>query len=105
VSAPRQRVAAWLPPAGRTRRPGGRVRWEATAAGRIGGGRGRGRLPRAGGGAAYELDVPALVEQLRGLSPVQLLAVVDLAERMDAAVLRGDVEGREPARREVGVAG
>jgi hypothetical protein len=31
---------------------------------------------RAGGGAAYEVDVPALVERLRGLSAVQLLAVV-----------------------------
>jgi hypothetical protein len=45
------------------------------------------------------------VERLRALSPVQLLAVVDVAERMDAAVLRGDYEGRERARREVGVGG
>ena len=47
----------------------------------------------------------ALVERLRGLSPVQVLAVVDVAERTDAAVLRGDVAGRERARREFGVGG
>jgi hypothetical protein len=58
---------------------------------------------RAGHGGAYEADGAALVERLRGLSPVQLPAVLDLAERMDAAVLRGDVEGRERARRESGV--
>jgi hypothetical protein len=33
---------------------------------------------------------------------VQLPAVIDVAERMDAAVLRGDVEGRERARPEAG---
>src|SRR5215216_1126367 len=32
---------------------------------------------------AAGLDVPALVERLRGLRPSQLLAVVDLAERVD----------------------
>jgi hypothetical protein len=47
----------------------------------------------------------ALVERLRGLSPVQLLAVIDLAERMDAATLRGDCTGREWVRREFGVGG
>jgi hypothetical protein len=57
--------------------------------------------PRRG----YEVDVPALVERLRGLTAVQLLAVVDVAERMNAAVLRGDFEGRERARREFGVGG
>jgi hypothetical protein len=31
--------------------------------------------------------------------------VIDLAERMDAAVLRGYVEGRERARPELGVGG
>jgi hypothetical protein len=36
---------------------------------------------------------------------VDLMAVIDLAERMDAAVLRGDVEGRERARGEFGVGG
>jgi hypothetical protein len=60
---------------------------------------------RAGGGAAYEVDVPTLVERLRGLSAVQLPAVIDVAERMNAAVLRGDAEGRERARRGVGVGG
>jgi hypothetical protein len=60
---------------------------------------------RAGGGAAHEVDVPTLVERLRGLSSVQAAAVVDLAERMNAATLRGDFEGRERARREFGVAG
>ena len=60
---------------------------------------------RAGGGAAYEVDVPALVERLRGLSSVQAAAVVDLAERMNAATLRGDFEGRERARGEFGVGG
>jgi hypothetical protein len=49
--------------------------------------------------------VSALAERLRGLSSVQTAAVVDLAERMDAAVLRGDVEGRERARHEFGIAG
>ena len=57
---------------------------------------------RAGHGASYEVNVPALVGRLRGLSAAQLPAVIDLAERMDAAVLRGDVEGRERARREFG---
>ena len=59
---------------------------------------------QAEGGAAYEGDVPALVERLRGLGPLQILAVIDLAERMDAAALRGDFEGRERVWREVGVA-
>jgi hypothetical protein len=36
---------------------------------------------------------------------VQLPAVIDVAERIDAAVLRGDVEGRERVRREFGVGG
>ncbi len=42
---------------------------------------------------------------LRGLSPAQLLAVIDLAERMAAAVLRGDFEGRERVRQEFGISG
>jgi hypothetical protein len=45
------------------------------------------------------------VERLRGLSPVQLAAVIDLAERMNAAGLRGDFEGRERVRREFGISG
>jgi hypothetical protein len=60
---------------------------------------------RAGHGGAYEVDVPALVERLRGLTAAQILAVIDPAERMDAAALRGGVEGRERARREVGISG
>jgi hypothetical protein len=60
---------------------------------------------RAGHGGAYEVDVPALVERLRGLGPVQHLSVIDLAEQMNAAVPRGDFEGRERARRELGVVG
>ena len=51
------------------------------------------------------MDVLGLVERLRGLTAVQIPAVIDVAERMDAAVLRGDVEGRERARRECGVGG
>ena len=47
----------------------------------------------------------ALVARVRGLGPVQLLAVLDLAEPMHAAVLRGDFEGREQVRREFGIAG
>jgi len=58
-----------------------------------------------GNGASYEVDAAALVGRLGGLTAMQPLAVVDLAERMDAAVLRGDVAGRERARREVGVGG
>ena len=53
----------------------------------------------------YGVDVPALVERLRGLGPVRLLAVVDLAERMDAAVRRGDSHGRERVRQEFGISG
>ena len=60
---------------------------------------------RANGGTAYEVDAPALVERLRGLRPVQLAAVVDVAERMDAGVLRGDFDGRERVRREFGISG
>ena len=51
------------------------------------------------------MDVAALVERLRGLSSVLTAAVIDVAERMNAAVLRGDVAGRERARREFGVGG
>jgi hypothetical protein len=58
-----------------------------------------------GNGIAYEVDVRALVERLRGLGPVQLAAVIDLAERMNAATLRGDFEGRERVRREFGISG
>jgi hypothetical protein len=57
--------------------------------------------PEVGGRA----DPAAPVERLHGLGSGQAAAVVDPAERMDAAVLRGDVEGRERARREVGVGG
>ena len=53
--------------------------------------------------SVYEVDVPALVDRLRGLGPLALLAVVDLAERMDAAVRRGDFDGRERVRREFGI--
>ena len=55
--------------------------------------------------SVYEVDVPVLVERLRGLVPAQLTAVIDLAERMEAAVRRGDVDGRERVRREFGIAG
>ncbi len=53
----------------------------------------------------YEVDVPTLVERLRGLGPTQLLAVIDLAERMHGAVLRGDSDARERVRREFGISG
>ena len=36
---------------------------------------------------------------------LQLLAVIDLAERMHAVVLRGDSDGRERVRREFGSGG
>ena len=49
--------------------------------------------------------MPALVERLRGLSPLGLLAVIDLGERMHAAVLRADFEGRERVREEFGIGG
>ena len=58
---------------------------------------------RSAGTDGYEVDVPALVDRLRGLGPVQLLAVIDLAERMHAAVLRGDFDGRVQVRKEFGV--
>jgi hypothetical protein len=45
------------------------------------------------------------VEGLRGPTAVRLLAVIALAERMDAATLRGDFEGREWVRRELAIAG
>lgn len=51
------------------------------------------------------MDVPVLVERLRGLGPAGLTAVVDLAERMNAAVLRGDYDGRERVLREFGISG
>jgi hypothetical protein len=57
---------------------------------------------RRAGRRRWAAGSAALVGRLRGLGPAQLLAVIDLAERMDAAVLRGDVEGRERARREFG---
>ena len=60
---------------------------------------------RANGGTAYEVDVLALVDRLRGLRPVQLAAVVDLAERMQAGALRSDFDGRERVRREFGISG
>ena len=53
----------------------------------------------------YEVDVPALVERLRRLGPLGLLAVIDLAERMHGAVLRGDSDARERVRREFGISG
>ena len=58
---------------------------------------------RSDDASVYEVDVPLLVERLRGLGPVQLLAVIDLAERMHAAVLRGDFEGRKRVRQEFGI--
>ena len=48
---------------------------------------------------------PALAERLRGLGPSQLLAVIDLAERMHGSVLRGGFEAREQVRREFGISG
>ena len=51
------------------------------------------------------MDAAALVGRPRGRTAMQRLAVIDVAERLDAAVLRGDVEGRERVRREFAVAG
>jgi hypothetical protein len=59
----------------------------------------------AGNGTPYEVDVGALVERLPGLSAVRLLAVIDRAERMNAAGPRGDFEGCDRVRREFGTAG
>ena len=53
----------------------------------------------------YEVDVPGLLDRLRGLRRLELLAVIDLAERMHAALLRGDFEGRERVRQEFGISG
>jgi hypothetical protein len=70
---------------------------------------GTGTAPRwrrsAGAGSAYDVDAAALVERLRGLRPLALIAVIDLAERMDVATLRGDFEGPERIRREFGISG
>ena len=63
------------------------------------------RHARSDDANVYEIDVPALADRLRGLHPVQLLAVIDLAERMHAAVLRGEFEGRERVRQEFGSGG
>ena len=60
---------------------------------------------RSEGTDGYEVEVPALVGRLRGLGPVQLLAVIDLAERMVAAALREDFGGRERVREEFGLGG
>ena len=54
---------------------------------------------------AAGLDVPALVERLRGLRPSQLLAVVDLAERVDEGTLGDDPDGRERTLRRSGISG
>jgi hypothetical protein len=54
---------------------------------------------------AAGLEVPALVERLRGLRPSQLLAVVDLAERVDEAALGDDPERREQVRARFGISG
>jgi len=51
------------------------------------------------------VDVAALVERLRGLRPSQLLAVVDLAERVDEATLGDDAEGRKEVRARFGISG
>ena len=55
--------------------------------------------------SANEVGVPTLAERLRGLRSVQLAAVVDLAERMQAGALRSDFEGRERVRRAFGISG
>ena len=60
---------------------------------------------RSDNASVYEVDVPALVERLRGLRPLELLAVIGLAERMHAAMLRGDSTGREWVRQEFGISG
>jgi hypothetical protein len=51
------------------------------------------------------LDVAGLVDCLRGLRPSQLLAVVDLAERVDEATLGDDPEMRERVREQFGISG
>ena len=60
---------------------------------------------RRAGRRRWAAGSAALVGRLRGLNAVQLLAVIDPAERMDATALRGDVEGRERTRWEFGIAG
>ena len=59
---------------------------------------------RSDDASVYEVGVPALVDRLRGLRLLQLLAVIDLAERMHGAVLRGDFDGWEWVRQEFGIA-
>jgi hypothetical protein len=59
----------------------------------------------AGNGSAYEVNVRALVERLRGLGTVRLAAVVDFVEQMNAAGLRDDFEARERVREEFGITG
>lgn len=54
---------------------------------------------------AAGLDVAALADRLRALRPSQLLAVVDLAERVDEATLGDHGEGREWVRRKFGISG
>jgi hypothetical protein len=51
------------------------------------------------------VDVAGMAERLRGLRPSQLLAVVDLAERVNEAALGNDAEGCERVRREFDITG
>ena len=57
------------------------------------------------GVAVSGLDVAGLVDRLRGLRPSQLLAMVDLVERVDEPALGDDAAGRERVRREFGISG
>jgi hypothetical protein len=54
---------------------------------------------------ASGLDVPTLAERLRGLRPSQLLAVIDLAERVDETTLEDDPKARERVRGRFGISG
>ena len=51
----------------------------------------------------YRVDIPALVERLRALRPLQLLAAVDLIERVDPDALRGNPSAREEVRLRFGI--
>jgi hypothetical protein len=88
-------IRAALPAYRAARRDGG----EATLASAVAAHAALFGLPAAG------LDVPALLERLRGLRPSQLLAVVDLAESVDEAALGDDVQGRERVRQRFGLSG
>ena len=51
------------------------------------------------------VGVGGLVERLRGLTPLQFAAAVDLAKSVDGIALGDHAEGQERVRREFGISG